>query len=105
MLPCDAPDLRRHGELVMGGEFAAEGKHLSEISRKNEDSKNRRILLIFEKMCLLLKRHRDRLEVKMEIPTNNLIVFEGAKTDLTFGIAPFHELKTKVRQINIILFS
>ena len=57
--------------------------------------RNERFVLLFHKLFILLKPHHDRLEVKLKIPTDNLIVLEGA--DRNFQVTPFDDIKNKVR--------
>ena len=59
--------------------------------------RNERFVLLFHKLFILLKPHHDRLEVKLKIPTDNLIVLEGA--DRNFQVTPFDDIKNKVRPI------
>ena len=56
--------------------------------------RNERFVLLFHKLFILLKPHHDRLEVKLKIPTDNLIVLEGA--DRNFQVTPFDDIKNKV---------
>ena len=56
--------------------------------------RNERFVLLFHKLFILVKPHHDRLEVKLKIPTDNLIVLEGA--DRNFQVTPFDDIKNKV---------
>jgi len=76
-------------ELSCLGEFVLETKAFNQ-------SRNRRYILLFHKLFLLLKPHHDRLEVKLKIPTDNLIVLEGAENEKSFSVTPFDDYKTKV---------
>ena len=80
LLNYEGPELSCLGDFCMDG-VVYHGKH-------------ERFVLLFHKLFLLLKPHHDRLEVKLKIPTENLIVLEGP--DRTFQITPFDDIKTKV---------
>lgn len=84
LLNYDGPELASLGEFVMEGVM--------------NQGKGTRYILLFHKLFLLLKPHHDRLEVKLKIPTDNLIVLEGAESDRSFSVTPFDDYKTKVRR-------
>ena len=42
------------------------------------------------------KFHHDRYEVKVKIPTYNLVVQDKKDEDLTFSVMPFDDIKSKV---------
>ena len=80
LLNYDGPELTRLGEFCMEGEVY--------------QGKQERYVLLFHKLFLLLKWHHDRLEVRHQISTDNLIVLEGE--DRTFQVTPFDDIKNKV---------
>ena len=87
LLNYEGPELCCLGEFVLEG-VMNQGKHT-------------RYLLLFHKLFLLLKPHHDRLEVKLKIPTDNLIVLEGPEHQKSFSVTPFDDYKTKVGIIMI----
>ena len=81
LLNYDGPELTRLGEFCMEGEV---------YQGKNQE----RYILLFHKLFILLKWHHDRLEVRHQIATDNLIVLEGE--DRAFQVTPFDDIKNKV---------
>ena len=80
LLNYDGPELTRLGEFCMEGEV--------------NQGRQERYILLFHKLFILLKWHHDRLEVRHQISTDNLIVLEG--DDRTFQVTPFDNIKSKV---------
>ena len=80
LLNYDGPELTRLGEFCMDGEVF--------------QGKQERYILLFHKLFILLKWHHDRLEVRHQITTDNLIVLEGE--DRSFQVTPFDDIKNKV---------
>ncbi|CAG5102101.1 Oidioi.mRNA.OKI2018_I69.chr1.g142.t1.cds [Oikopleura dioica] len=82
LLNYSGPDLSCLGELV--------------IDAPVYQGRQQRHVLLFHKLFILLKKHHDRFEVKVQIPTQNLVVQDRKDEECTFSVMPFDDIKSKI---------